>query len=149
MCVNVPGAQQDSKASNQPQQWHHTMARVTEIMVPPMLLFKGNINLQLWTFSSLCCCHDWLIWIISRMNRGTFCPLLSKMSGRRSRTTSESSTHSAGRERSNSLANQSSPPPPPIPEAPIQEAPKKTKKDSPKKVYTVMCMQRVDLDAKI
>ncbi|TSK72006.1 Protein transport protein Sec16B [Bagarius yarrelli] len=55
------------------------------------------------------------------------------MSGRRSRTTSESSTHSTGRERSNSLANQSSPPPPPIPEAPVQEAPKNTKKDSPKK----------------
>ncbi|XP_072518719.1 protein transport protein Sec16A isoform X2 [Salminus brasiliensis] len=53
--------------------------------------------------------------------------------GRRSRTTSESSNHSAGRERSNSAANQSSPPPPPIPEAPTQEAPKKTKKDSPKK----------------
>ncbi|KAI4904672.1 hypothetical protein NFI96_015770, partial [Prochilodus magdalenae] len=55
------------------------------------------------------------------------------MPGRRSRTTSESSTHSTGRERSNSVANQSSPPPPSIPEAPPQEAPKKTKKDSPKK----------------
>ncbi|ROL50080.1 Protein transport protein Sec16A [Anabarilius grahami] len=53
-------------------------------------------------------------------------------SGRRSRTTSESSNHS-GRERSSSLANQGSPPPPPIPEAPPQDEPKKTKKDSPKK----------------
>ncbi|XP_048023517.1 protein transport protein Sec16A isoform X2 [Megalobrama amblycephala] len=53
-------------------------------------------------------------------------------SGRRSRTTSESSNHS-GRERSSSLANQGSPPPPPIPEAPPQDEPKKSKKDSPKK----------------
>ncbi|KAK7143113.1 hypothetical protein R3I93_014318 [Phoxinus phoxinus] len=53
-------------------------------------------------------------------------------SGRRSRTMSESSNHS-GRERSSSLANQGSPPPPPIPEAPPQEESKKTKKDSPKK----------------
>uniref|UniRef100_A0A671PFT0 Protein transport protein sec16 n=1 Tax=Sinocyclocheilus anshuiensis TaxID=1608454 RepID=A0A671PFT0_9TELE len=44
-------------------------------------------------------------------------------SGRRSRTTSESSNHS-GRERSSSLANQGSPPPPPIPEAPPQDEPK-------------------------
>uniref|UniRef100_A0A674E1I3 Protein transport protein sec16 n=1 Tax=Salmo trutta TaxID=8032 RepID=A0A674E1I3_SALTR len=46
--------------------------------------------------------------------------------GRRSRTMSESSTHSGGRERSNSAAKQSSPPPPSIPE--------QAKKDSPKKV---------------
>uniref|UniRef100_A0A4W4E7R3 Protein transport protein sec16 n=1 Tax=Electrophorus electricus TaxID=8005 RepID=A0A4W4E7R3_ELEEL len=58
---------------------------------------------------------------------------LDRSVGRRSRTVSESSTHSAGRERSNSMANQSSPPPPPIPEAPPQEVPKKTKSDSPKK----------------
>ncbi|XP_038826269.1 protein transport protein Sec16A isoform X5 [Salvelinus namaycush] len=45
--------------------------------------------------------------------------------GRRSRTMSESSTHSGGRERSNSAAKQSSPPPPSIPE--------QAKKDSPKK----------------
>ncbi len=45
---------------------------------------------------------------------------------------SESSNHS-GRERSSSLANQGSPPP--IPEAPPQDEPKKTKKDSPKKVH--------------
>ncbi|XP_036833635.1 protein transport protein Sec16A isoform X2 [Oncorhynchus mykiss] len=45
--------------------------------------------------------------------------------GRRSRTISESSTHSGGRERSNSAAKQSSPPPPSIPE--------QAKKDSPKK----------------
>lgn len=51
-------------------------------------------------------------------------------SGHRSRTMSESSNHS-GRERSSSLANQGSPPP--IPEAPPQDEPKKTKKDSPKK----------------
>ncbi|XP_017347862.1 protein transport protein Sec16A isoform X2 [Ictalurus punctatus] len=68
-----------------------------------------------------------------RRSRTTSQSSLHRMSGRRSRTTSESSTHSMGRERSNSLANQSSPPPPPIPEAPVQEAPKKTKKDSPKK----------------
>ncbi|KAJ8339052.1 hypothetical protein SKAU_G00358380 [Synaphobranchus kaupii] len=54
--------------------------------------------------------------------------------GRRSRTTSESSTHSMGRERSNSAAMQTSPPPPPIPEQhPHREEPKKMKKDSPKK----------------
>ncbi|XP_066501551.1 protein transport protein Sec16A isoform X2 [Hoplias malabaricus] len=53
--------------------------------------------------------------------------------GRRSRTISESSCHSIGRERSNSTVNVSSPPPPPIPEAPPQEVPKKTKKESPKK----------------
>ncbi|KAL0965919.1 hypothetical protein UPYG_G00287870, partial [Umbra pygmaea] len=53
--------------------------------------------------------------------------------GRRSRTTSESSTHSGGRERSNSAAKHSSPPPPSIPEQPRQEDMKKTKKDSPKK----------------
>ncbi|XDV38236.1 hypothetical protein PO909_007686 [Leuciscus waleckii] len=54
------------------------------------------------------------------------------MTGRRSRTTSESSNHS-GRERSSSLANQGSPPPPPIPEASPQDEFRKTKKDSPKK----------------
>ncbi|KAJ8377624.1 hypothetical protein AAFF_G00255330 [Aldrovandia affinis] len=54
--------------------------------------------------------------------------------GRRSRTTSESSSHSMGRERSNSAAKQTSPPPPPIPEQPPhREEPKKPKKDSPKK----------------
>uniref|UniRef100_A0A8C1TU06 Protein transport protein sec16 n=1 Tax=Cyprinus carpio TaxID=7962 RepID=A0A8C1TU06_CYPCA len=60
------------------------------------------------------------------------CCLDLQTSGRRSRTTSESSNHS-GRERSSSLVNQGSPPPPPIPEAPPQDEPKKTKKDSPKK----------------
>lgn len=56
--------------------------------------------------------------------------------GRRSRTTSESSTHSGGRERSNSALKQASPPPPSIPEQPRKEEPKKVKKDSPKKVHT-------------
>uniref|UniRef100_A0A8C1L022 Protein transport protein sec16 n=1 Tax=Cyprinus carpio TaxID=7962 RepID=A0A8C1L022_CYPCA len=60
------------------------------------------------------------------------CCLDLQTSGRRSRTTSESSNHS-GREHSSSLVNQGSPPPPPIPEAPPQDEPKKTKKDSPKK----------------
>lgn len=55
--------------------------------------------------------------------------------GRRSRTTSESSTHSAGRERSNSAVKQASPPPPSIPEQPRKEEAKKVKKDSPKKVH--------------
>ncbi|TWW66407.1 Protein transport protein [Takifugu flavidus] len=55
------------------------------------------------------------------------------VSGRRSRTTSESSTHSGGRERSNSAIKQVSPPPPSIPEQPPKEEPKKTKRDSPKK----------------
>lgn len=55
-------------------------------------------------------------------------------SGRRSRTTSESSTHSGGRERSNSAIKQASPPPPSIPEQPRKEEAKKAKKDSPKKV---------------
>ncbi|KAL6470751.1 hypothetical protein MHYP_G00218700 [Metynnis hypsauchen] len=68
-----------------------------------------------------------------RRSRTTSQSSTHMMPGRRSRTTSESSTHSAGRERSNSAANQSSPPPPPIPEAPPQEAPKKTRKESPKK----------------
>ncbi|KAL7844857.1 hypothetical protein SRHO_G00233960 [Serrasalmus rhombeus] len=68
-----------------------------------------------------------------RRSRTTSQSSTHMMPGRRSRTTSESSTHSIGRERSNSAANQSSPPPPPIPEAPPQEAPKKTKKESPKK----------------
>nr|XP_046230539.1 protein transport protein Sec16A isoform X3 [Scatophagus argus] len=53
--------------------------------------------------------------------------------GRRSRTTSESSTHSGGRERSNSAIKQASPPPPSIPEQPRKEEAKKAKKDSPKK----------------
>uniref|UniRef100_A0A7M4FWJ9 Protein transport protein sec16 n=1 Tax=Crocodylus porosus TaxID=8502 RepID=A0A7M4FWJ9_CROPO len=48
--------------------------------------------------------------------------------GRRSRTTSESSTHSIGRERSNSAVKQPSPPPPSIPEG------KETKKDNKKEV---------------
>ncbi len=60
------------------------------------------------------------------------CCLDLQTSGHRSRTMSESSNHS-GRERSSSLANQGSPPP--IPEAPPQDEPKKTKKDSPKKVH--------------
>ncbi|XP_008281003.1 protein transport protein Sec16A isoform X2 [Stegastes partitus] len=54
-------------------------------------------------------------------------------SGRRSRTTSESSTHSIGRERSNSALKPVSPPPPSIPEQPRKEEAKKAKKDSPKK----------------
>lgn len=45
--------------------------------------------------------------------------------GRRSRTTSESSTHSAGRERRNSAAKKSSPPP--IQEVPANKAPKPKK----------------------
>lgn len=56
-------------------------------------------------------------------------------SGRRSRTASESSTHSGGRERSNSAVKQASPPPPSIPEQPNKEEAKKVKKDSPKKVH--------------
>uniref|UniRef100_A0A8D3BJL6 Protein transport protein sec16 n=1 Tax=Scophthalmus maximus TaxID=52904 RepID=A0A8D3BJL6_SCOMX len=54
-------------------------------------------------------------------------------SGRRSRTTSESSTHSVGRERSNSTVTQISPHPPSIPEQPRAEEAKKVKRDSPKK----------------
>ncbi len=69
------------------------------------------------------------------------CCLDLQTSGRRSRTTSESSNHS-GRERSSSLVNQGSPPPPPIPEAPPQDGPKKTKKDSPRKVLTYKHIQR-------
>lgn len=59
-------------------------------------------------------------------------------SGRRSRTNSESSTHSGGRERSNSAVKQASPPPPSIPEQPRKEESKKIKKDSPKKVHMHM-----------
>uniref|UniRef100_A0A674KDM8 Protein transport protein sec16 n=1 Tax=Terrapene triunguis TaxID=2587831 RepID=A0A674KDM8_9SAUR len=47
--------------------------------------------------------------------------------GRRSRTTSESSTHSIGRERCNSAAKQPSPPPPSIPEG--KETNKEIKKE--------------------
>ncbi|KAM6903109.1 protein transport protein Sec16A isoform 1-T1 [Xenentodon cancila] len=54
-------------------------------------------------------------------------------SGRSSRRASESSTHSSGRERSNSAVKQSSPPPPSIPEQPRKDEAKKAKKDSPKK----------------
>lgn len=64
-----------------------------------------------------------------------YCYVGLQVSGRRSRTTSESSTHSAGRERSNSAIKQVSPPPPSIPEQPPKEEPKKAKKDSPKKVH--------------
>ncbi|KAJ8286576.1 hypothetical protein GJAV_G00040750 [Gymnothorax javanicus] len=54
--------------------------------------------------------------------------------GRRSRTTSESSTHSIGRERSNSGVKQISPPPPPIAEQPPNaEEHKKSKSDAQKK----------------
>ncbi|XP_058613565.1 protein transport protein Sec16A isoform X5 [Onychostoma macrolepis] len=67
-----------------------------------------------------------------RRSRTTSQSSVQLISGRRSRTASESSNHS-GRERSSSLVNQGSPPPPPIPEAPPQDEPKKTKKDSPKK----------------
>ncbi|XP_052443365.1 protein transport protein Sec16A isoform X1 [Carassius gibelio] len=67
-----------------------------------------------------------------RRSRSTSQSSVQLASGRRSRTTSESSNHS-GRERSSSLINQSSPPPPSIPESPPQDEPKKTKKDSPKK----------------
>lgn len=58
-----------------------------------------------------------------------------KVSGRRSRTTSESSTHSGGRERSHSTIKQVSPPPPSIPEQSPKDEPKKAKTDSPKKVH--------------
>ncbi|XP_039220092.1 protein transport protein Sec16A isoform X2 [Crotalus tigris] len=47
--------------------------------------------------------------------------------GRRSRTTSESSVHSIGRERHNSAATQPSPPPPSIPER--KKSPKEAKKE--------------------
>lgn len=57
-------------------------------------------------------------------------------SGRRSRTTSESSNHSGGRERSNSAVKPTSSPPSSIPEQPRKEEAKKVKKDSPKKVHT-------------
>uniref|UniRef100_UPI0009B2EE9B protein transport protein Sec16A-like n=1 Tax=Monopterus albus TaxID=43700 RepID=UPI0009B2EE9B len=63
-----------------------------------------------------------------RLNKGAL-----QDPGRRSRTTSESSTHSGGRERSNSAIKQVSPPPPSIPEQPHKEEAKKVKKDSPKK----------------
>ncbi|XP_041094512.1 protein transport protein Sec16A-like isoform X2 [Polyodon spathula] len=52
--------------------------------------------------------------------------------GRRSRTTSESSSHSIGRDGRNSAGVQPSPPPPSIPEQPARK-PEKPKKDSPKK----------------
>lgn len=55
-------------------------------------------------------------------------------SGRSSRRASESSTHSGGRERSNSAVKQASPPPPSIPEQPRKEEARKAKKDSPEKV---------------
>lgn len=60
------------------------------------------------------------------------CVFVTQGYGRRSRTTSESSAHSAGRERSNSAAKQPSPPP----SAPAgKEAKKETKKEAaPKKV---------------
>ncbi|KAH0615452.1 hypothetical protein JD844_004699 [Phrynosoma platyrhinos] len=48
--------------------------------------------------------------------------------GQRSRTTSESSVHSVGRERRNSAAKQPSPPPPSIPEG--KETKKETKKET-------------------
>ncbi|XP_009290987.1 protein transport protein Sec16A isoform X2 [Danio rerio] len=67
-----------------------------------------------------------------RRSRTTSQSSMHMAPGRRSRTTSESSNHS-GRERSSSFANQGSPPPPPIPEAPPQDVPERTKKDSPKK----------------
>lgn len=70
-----------------------------------------------------------------------------KVSGRRSRTTSESSTHSAGRERSNSAIKHVSPPPPSIPEQPPKEEPKKAKKDSPKKVHIYTQMFRNTLSS--
>uniref|UniRef100_A0A3Q3AFR0 Protein transport protein sec16 n=1 Tax=Kryptolebias marmoratus TaxID=37003 RepID=A0A3Q3AFR0_KRYMA len=54
-------------------------------------------------------------------------------SGRSSRRASESSTHSGGRERSNSAVKQVSPPPPSIPEQPRKEEAKKAKKASPEK----------------
>lgn len=58
-------------------------------------------------------------------------------SGRSSRRASESSTHSGGRERSNSAVKQVSPPPPSIPEQPCKEEAKKAKKDSPEKVHVL------------
>uniref|UniRef100_A0A8C1PZR9 Protein transport protein sec16 n=1 Tax=Cyprinus carpio TaxID=7962 RepID=A0A8C1PZR9_CYPCA len=77
---------------------------------------------------------DWLLHLRQLDGQIKVClfSFILKSSCRRSRTTSESSNHS-GRERSSSLANQGSPPPPSIPEAPPQDGPKKTKKDSPKK----------------
>uniref|UniRef100_A0A8C2K071 Protein transport protein sec16 n=1 Tax=Cyprinus carpio TaxID=7962 RepID=A0A8C2K071_CYPCA len=77
---------------------------------------------------------DWLLHLRQLDGQIKVClfSFILKSSCRRSRTTSESSNHS-GRERSSSLANQGSPPPPSIPEAPPQDRPKKTKKDSPKK----------------
>ncbi|MGH0122822.1 UNVERIFIED_CONTAM: hypothetical protein FKN15_008252 [Acipenser sinensis] len=53
--------------------------------------------------------------------------------GRRSRTTSESSSHSIGRDRRNSAGMQPAPPPPSIPEQPTRK-PEQPKKDSPKKI---------------
>ncbi|XP_026209762.1 protein transport protein Sec16A isoform X2 [Anabas testudineus] len=68
-----------------------------------------------------------------RRSRTTSQSSVHMVPGRRSRTTSESSTHSGGRERSNSAIKQASPPPPSIPEQPRKEEAKKAKKDSPKK----------------
>lgn len=68
-----------------------------------------------------------------RRSRTTSQSSMHMGSGRRSRTNSESSTHSGGRERSNSALKQASPPPPSIPEQPRKEEPVKVKKDSPKK----------------
>ncbi|KAJ6653310.1 hypothetical protein lerEdw1_009339 [Lerista edwardsae] len=64
--------------------------------------------------------------------------------GRRSRTTSESSVHSAGRERQASGAPQPSPPPPPIPEG--KEARKGAQKEpAPRKVGRPRCVSRLHL----
>lgn len=61
------------------------------------------------------------------------CVFVTQGYGRRSRTTSESSAHSVGRERSNSAAKQPSPPPPSAPAG--KEAKKETKKEAaPRKV---------------
>lgn len=78
--------------------------------------------------------------LLLRLNRNVYILISAvfsglQTSGRRSRTTSESSTYSGGRERSNSSAKQASPPPPSIPEQPRKEEAKKVKKDSPKKVH--------------
>ncbi|XP_016536962.1 protein transport protein Sec16A isoform X2 [Poecilia formosa] len=68
-----------------------------------------------------------------RRSRTTSQSSMHLPSGRSSRRASESSTHSGGRERSNSAVKQASPPPPSIPEQPRKEEARKAKKDSPEK----------------
>uniref|UniRef100_A0A3Q2T060 Protein transport protein sec16 n=1 Tax=Fundulus heteroclitus TaxID=8078 RepID=A0A3Q2T060_FUNHE len=77
--------------------------------------------------------YDQMVNMGPRRSRTTSQSSMHLPSGRSSRRASESSTHSGGRERSNSTVKQASPPPPSIPEQPFREETKKAKKDSPEK----------------